>query len=517
MLRKLATGIVEHPRLVLAATVLLLVLAGALGGGVTDRLKVGGFDDPGSESAAAGRFLDERFGASPNLVLQVTAKKGTVDAPDIAAAAVDLSRRLLQEPDLKLVGSYWDGGTSELRSTDRRSGLILLHIGGSEEAAAQHTERIVAELPAADPSVEIRAGGPLGLAGEIDTRVHDDLIVSESIALPATLILLVVAFGGIVAALVPLAMGVASIMTTLLTLLGLSLVTDVSVHALTVATAFGLGLAIDFGLLMVSRFREERDRGHPPQQAVVEAVATAGRTILFSAATVTFAMAGLLAFPLYFLRSVGLAAIAVVVVAAVGAVVVLPALLAVIGSRIDSLVVIRRRTAVSANSRFWRRTAAAVMRRPVLTALPVVALLLVLAVPFLTLGSRRRTSGRYPTPQPPARSRPHCGPTIRLTCRAPSPWLQNRATRRWSPLAPRSPGYPTSPSWTAPSGGSATGSGSPSTERRAPGSARATRATCWSSRRWRGSPRRRSNSSDRSGRCPRSPGTAWPSAAPRRY
>jgi RND superfamily putative drug exporter len=164
---------------------------------------------------------------------------------------------------------------------------------------------------------------------------------------------------------------------------GLSFVTDVSVHALTVATAFGLGLAIDFGLLMVSRFREERDRGHDQQQAVIEAVATAGRTILFSAATVSCALASTFVFPLYFLRSVGLAAIAVVAVAAIGALVVVPALLALAGSRIDSLTIIRRRHQVAADSPFWRRTAAAVMRRPLLTALPVIALLVALAVPFL--------------------------------------------------------------------------------------------------------------------------------------
>jgi putative drug exporter of the RND superfamily len=383
MLRKLATAIVERPRLVLGATAIFLVLAGVFGGGVSDRLGVGGFDDPGSESAAAGRFLDERFGASPNLVLQVTAKNGDVDAPEVAAKAAALTRWLQQEPDVKVVGSYWSGAPAELRSTDRRSALVLLHLSGTEEAAAKHTRQIVDRLPVGDPAVKVRAGGQLGLTGEIESRVHADLVLSESIALPATLILLVVAFGGVVAALVPLAMGVASIMTTLLTLLGLSLLTDVSVHALTVATAFGLGLAIDFGLLMVSRFREERERGHAPKQAVVETVATAGRTILFSAATVTFAMAGLLAFPLYFLRSVGLAAIAVVVVAAAGAVVVLPALLAVAGGRIDSLMLIRRRAAVSTDSAFWRRTAAAAMRRPAVASLPVVALLLVMAAPFL--------------------------------------------------------------------------------------------------------------------------------------
>ena len=197
-------------------------------------------------------------------------------------------------------------------------------------------------------------GGSLGLTNEINTRVDDDLIRSETVALPTTLVLLIVVFGGVIAALLPLALGVTSIVATWLVLLVLSEVTAVSVYALIVATAFGLGLAIDFGLFMVSRFREERDGGHEPRQAVVEAVATAGETILFSASTIALAMASMLVFPIYFLRSVGLAAIAVVTVAAIGAVVVLPAMLALAGDRVDSLVIFRRRAKVSAESPFWR-------------------------------------------------------------------------------------------------------------------------------------------------------------------
>ena len=227
------------------------------------------------------------------------------------------------------------------------------------------------------------AGGSLGLTNAINTRVDEDLVTSETIALPTTLVLLIIVFGGIVAALLPVALGVVSIVATQLVLLGLSQLTDVSVYALMVATAFGLGLAIDFGLFMVSRFREERDAGRPPREAVVEAVATAGETILFSASTVAVAMASMLVFPVYFLRSVGLAAIVVVVVAAIGAVVVLPALLALAGDRVDSLRVFRRRGKLASESPFWRRTAAAVMRRPALTALPVVGVLLLMASPLL--------------------------------------------------------------------------------------------------------------------------------------
>ena len=170
---------------------------------------------------------------------------------------------------------------------------------------------------------------------------------------------------------------------TLLVLAIMASVTDVSVHALTVATAFGLGLSIDFGLLMVSRFREERDKGKDHQAAIIATVTTAGRTIIFSAATVTLAMSGLLVFPLYFLRSTALTASAVVILSALSAIVVLPALLALLGKRIDSLAVIRRKVPLSADSVFWRRCAEAVTKRPLQYALPVIAVLLVLGIPFL--------------------------------------------------------------------------------------------------------------------------------------
>ena len=136
----------------------------------------------------------------------------------------------------------------------------------------------------------MRAGGTLGVQQEIRAKVKHDLKISESIALPVSLAVLVIVFGGLVAAFLPIVVGITSIVTTLLVLLLMTRVTEVSTHALTVATAFGLGLSIDFGLLMVSRFREERDSGKDHEAAIIATVATAGRTIIFSAATVTLAM-----------------------------------------------------------------------------------------------------------------------------------------------------------------------------------------------------------------------------------
>ena len=195
--------------------------------------------------------------------------------------------------------------------------------------------------------------------------------------------MLVIVFGGLVAALLPIAIGITSIVTTLLVLAIMISLTDVSVHALTVATAFGLGLSIDFGLLMVSRFREERDDGKDHQAAIVATVTTAGRTIIFSAATVTLAMIRFWCSPPTSCGRSALPRVPSVILSALSAIVVLPALLALLGKRIDSLAIIRRKVPLSADSVFWRRCAEVVTRRPLLFALPVSFVLLGLGIPFL--------------------------------------------------------------------------------------------------------------------------------------
>ena len=383
MLERLALFAVRRPKTVLAAALVLLAVGIVFGGSVSEKLGIAGFTDPSTEAARADDFLDQHFGATPNLVLQVVATRGTLADPRVALATNEARNAVEAEPTAKVIAAYTDASATDLRSRDDRSGLILVHAVGTADEAAQTASRIIKALPADDADVSVRAGGTLGVQRETEERVNHDLALSESIALPVSLVVLIIVFGGVIAALLPIAIGVTSIVLTMLVLLALTTVTDVSIHALTVATAFGLGLSIDFGLLMVSRFREERAKGKEHEAAIVATVDTAGRTIVFSAATVTAAMTGLLVFPVYFVRSVGLAAIAVVILAALSAVVLLPALLALLGTRIDALRVIRRKTQVSADSAFWRRCAEAVIRRPLWFALPVVAALLALGIPFL--------------------------------------------------------------------------------------------------------------------------------------
>lgn len=389
MLRQLAAYTVRRPKVVLAAVLVLFAISIALGGSVSDKLGTGGNTDPAAESSQADEFLDQHFGTTSNLVIQLLPREGTVDSPAVAAVREQVRQLIAAQPNTQLTRSFGDPGASDLRSKDGRSGLMLVHVGGTTDEAAETAKRIIASLPT-DSNVTVRAGGSLGVQQEIRDKVKHDLEISESIAVPISLAVLVIVFGGLIAAALPVVVGIVSIVSTMTVLLLMTTITDVSVHALTVATAFGLGLSIDFGLLMVSRFREECANGKDHHQAIVATVTSAGRTILFSAATVTLAMMSLLVFPTYFLRSVGIAATATVLLSAFSAIIVLPALLALLGKRVDSLAIIRRKVPLSADSLFWRRFAEVVTRRPLLYALPVVAVLLGLGIPFL--------SAQYATP-----------------------------------------------------------------------------------------------------------------------
>jgi putative drug exporter of the RND superfamily len=382
MLMRLAELTVRRPKFVLAVVGLLLGISIVFGTGVTDKLAVGGYNAPNSESTHASDFLDQNFGTTSNLVIQLLPNQGTIDSPETTKVADQVTAVIEAAPEAKVNRSFTDKSATDLRSRDSRSGLILVHVSGTPDEAADAAKNIIAELPD-DPGVAVRAGGTLGVQQEIRSKVKHDLKISEAIALPVSLAVLVVVFGGLVAAFLPIAVGITSIVTTLLVLLLMTRVTEVSTHALTVATAFGLGLSIDFGLLMISRFREERDSGKDHDTAIIATVATAGRTIIFSSATVTLAMLSLLVFPTYFLRSVGIAASATVILSALTAIIVLPAMLALLGKRIESLPIIRRKTPPSADSAFWRRFAEVVIRRPLLFALPVVIVLLGLGIPFL--------------------------------------------------------------------------------------------------------------------------------------
>ncbi|MFI5846099.1 MMPL family transporter [Catenuloplanes sp. NPDC051500] len=387
MFRVLARLAGRRPWTMLLLALVFLVDAVLLGGGVADRLGNGGVDDPGAESTAAAELLDRHFAASrPNLLLLVDVPDDTdVDDPEIARQALALTTRLAFEPDIVGVTSYWQAGLTDLAARDKASALIIARIEGDETDMDRVFERIAPAYRGSTGDLEITLGGRAAVQDDVQDTIQEDLLTAEIIVLPITLIILILVFGSVIAALLPLAVGIIAIVGTNGVLGLLSRFVDVSIFAQNLTTALGLGLAIDYALLIVRRFREERATGLDSRAAVARTLGTAGRTVLFSALTVAVSLAAMLLFPMYFLRSFAYAGISVVILAAAAALIVLPALLVLLGNRLDALDVrtlFRRRGADKQRPNRWLGTARLVMRRAPVFAVGVTALLVVLGLPF---------------------------------------------------------------------------------------------------------------------------------------
>ncbi|MDT0307365.1 MMPL family transporter [Streptomyces sp. DSM 44917] len=402
------------PKFVLFFAALFLVDAVLVGGDVADRLLSGGTEDPSSASARATEVLEEHFPVSqPNLVLLVEARGGgSVDDREVAAEGIALAERLAFEPDVSGVTSYWQTGADQLRSDDSRHALILAHLDGDEDLTSATLERIAPGLrgtPEGTEHVQVRIGGSVAVLDSVQSTIEEDLLTAELIALPLTLLILFLVFGGVVAALLPLGVGIVAILGTNAVLRVITEFADVSVFAQNLTTALGLGLAIDYALLIVRRYREELARGSAVAEAVATTVRTAGRAVIFSALTVAVSLSAMLVFPQYFLRSFAYAGIAVVLLAAAAALVVLPALLMVLGPRVDALSLRRGRRApatpgagADAGGAVWRRIASASVGRAPLFALGTTVLLIIVGLPFLrvefgTTDDRQLPSGAEPS------------------------------------------------------------------------------------------------------------------------
>ena len=371
--------VVRRARLVLVAAMLAVVGFGVLGFGAFGKLQTGGFQDPGAGSTTAQTLTDQRFGGSDGVVLLVHAEAGTVDNAPARVAGAEAARRLAAVPGVSNVVSYWQTRNPGLRSKDGKYALVL----GSTRSDHDLTSSELASLQSHSRLVDVTVGGGSAIVNDILKQVTKSLRSAEGIAVPIILALLVLAFGSVVAALLPLAIGVIAILGTFAELFVLGSVTNVAVYSINLTTALGLALSIDYSLLMVSRFREELGRGQEPARAVMRSVQTAGRTIVFSGTTVVAALAVLLIFPMYFLRSFAYAGIGVVLISMAAAVVVLPALLAVLGRRVNSgRLPWARNREPSAAAPFWGRLAGQAMRRPALIAIPVLAVLVLIALPL---------------------------------------------------------------------------------------------------------------------------------------
>ncbi|MDX3645953.1 MMPL family transporter, partial [Streptomyces sp. MB09-02B] len=387
--------VTARPRLSLLVALVLTALAVVAGSDVADRLGSGGWEDPAAQSTYATKALEREFPDSqPNFLLLVDAGEASVDDPAVAAEAKGLTERLAAEKGVTGVGSYWQTGAPALRSEDGSEALIAARLTGDDTAVNETLDRIAPELRGTHGPVEVKVGGILAVRHEMQTIIQEDLLRAEMIALPVTLVLLVMVFGSAVAALLPLGVGIVAILGTNAILRGLTEVTDVSVFALNLTTAMGLGLAIDYALFIVRRFREELSTGADSLTAVATTLRTAGRTVLFSALTVAVCLAAMMVFPQYFLKSFAYAGIAVVLLAAAAALILLPAALVLLGDRVNAWdlrrLFKRRKTktagegsATVEEGATWGRVAALVMRRAPYFAVATTAGLLLLGLPFL--------------------------------------------------------------------------------------------------------------------------------------
>ena len=367
---------------VLVGVVIATVGAGVWGLGVFDRLTQGGWEDPSAESAQVNRIIEQQLGRRSDLAVLYTAPAGsTIDDPALAAK-VTASLRALPADAVANVSSYWDQHRPDLTDQGKQHALATITLKGDDYDTRHTAYDQIADRLAVD-GVQTQVGGRVPTEDALTERSTSDLTFAESISMPVTLILLVVIFGSLVAAALPVVVGGLAIFGSLGLLHGISLGVPVNTFAVNVATLLGLGLAIDYGLFSVGRFREELAAGASTADAVRTTVATAGRTVAFSATLLILALAGLLVFPMDFLRSMAYGGMSAVAVAAVISLTVLPAAMAILGRRIDRFSVPwRRRGQQAESSTFLRKLADAVLRRPILFAAPIVAGLVLLALPF---------------------------------------------------------------------------------------------------------------------------------------
>ncbi len=379
----------KRPKLVLAAVGVFALLAVVLAHDVEQHLKAAGFSDPASESEVAARTLDSALGYDPNpgITMLVRAPGGgrlALGDPSFRRQVNQLSRRVGRVDG---VGRVTDPlrdrrAGAELIARDGRSLVLAAHLSTAEledsgGVVAEDVQRVVDRSP-----LRIAVGGFAASFNQVNDRTREDLTKAELIAFPLLALLLLLVFRGVVAAGIPLLIGGISIVGTLLVLRLMSLFVDTSVFALNIATGLSLGLAVDYALLMVSRYREELAAKGATREAHRRTVETAGRTAAFSGLTVASAMAALVVFPQRFLYSIAVAGATVGVLSATIALLVVPSLLALLGKRIDVLS-IRRGAAVSEESDGWYRLARGVMRHPVLVALASGGLMLLCASPLL--------------------------------------------------------------------------------------------------------------------------------------
>ncbi len=403
MFEKLGSLIVKRRRLIFSLFMVAIFSAGAIGSSVFGKLDSGGYNDPKSDSAKAFEYLTDVFKVKDPAVVLVVETSNGVNDPAVVATATKLETSLKNESGVGSTLSYWSaGGAPTLKSSDSNSAFLFIYSEDVEWDNVQSLgKRIQEKYEGNFENLNIYASGTGVFAHAINTKIADDLKLSEAISIPLTFILLVFVFGGLVASSMPLLVGVSAILGSLFVIYLLTLFTGVSVFALNLITGLGLGLGIDYSLLVVNRFREELHSGKSVDEAVKRTVETAGKTVFYSGLTVVITLAALMLFPLMFLKSFGYAGVTVVIMAVLGALVALPALLAILGKRIDKAVVRKGALKPKEDGR-WAQTARFVMRKPVSVVVLSLVLLTVLAAPIKNIVFSQVDSRVLPASNPAA-------------------------------------------------------------------------------------------------------------------
>ncbi|MEE2853049.1 MAG: MMPL family transporter [Actinomycetota bacterium] len=395
MLQKTARLAIRAPRRIIALGVLVFIAAAVFGVPVAKSLSPGGFQDPNSESGRAISVLSDKFGQSGQQVLILVTAPGGTNSEAARKVGTDLVDGLRKSPLVYNVSSPWTApppAAADLVSRDGKSGLIVVNLKGGEDYAQRNAQTLADQFIHDRDGVTVRAGGAAMQYAQINTQNQADLLVMEMIALPLSFLVLIWVFGGLLAAALPMALGALAVVGSMSVLRLITYTTEVSIFALNLSTALGLALAIDYTLLIVSRYRDELAEGHTRDEALIRTMATSGRTVLFSAVTVALSMSATVAFPMYFLKSFAYAGVATVAFVATASIVITPAALVLLGPRLDALDVrrlarrISRRPAPAhrpVEQSFWYRSTRFVMRRWAPVGLSVVALLLLLGYPFL--------------------------------------------------------------------------------------------------------------------------------------
>lgn len=383
MFEKLGHLVVRRRKSVLALFIVVLIAFGALAGLAIPRLSGGGYSNPGSDAAKASTYLTDTFHVKdPAIVIEVKSTSSVQD-PAVVASATALEKELSAEKGVLKTLSYWSaGGAPTLVSKDGKAAYLFVYSTEKDPLKAKSLGKLVAtKYTGTYKNLTIYVGGLATFNSAINDKISKDLALAETISIPLTFLLLVFVFGGLISSATPLIVGVSAILGSMAIIYLISLFTGVSIFALNLITGMGLGLGIDYALLMVNRFREELHEGKLVEDAIVNTVKTAGKTVFYSGITVIITLASLTFFPLMFLKSFGYAGISVVAMAIFAALIPFPAILALIGQRIDKYVV--RKSAITPKSDGrWAQTARFVMRRPIAVVVLSLTVLAVIAAPI---------------------------------------------------------------------------------------------------------------------------------------